>query len=285
MVWNSNIPLVGNQLAEDWADINENFTHLKNFLANIVNDWDSTTATNMFIAKTKRTGLTYADSPYTMLNTDVLMEVDASGGAITINVVSAATLGAGRFFMVKVTDATNDVTIEPNGTETIDGASNLVISTTNLAYIIYSDGANLQVLSFYADWLNQAVKTTSDVNFNTVTLAGAAGATPTANKMYKDSIVKAWINFNGTGTIAINDSFNVTSITDNGTGNYTITWDTDFADANYAWTGNSGSNSNPALAGPFATYQLAGSLQIAIRDDAAVFVDKDYIGIIAIGDQ
>jgi hypothetical protein len=33
---------------------------------------------------------------------------------------------------------------------------------------------------------------------------------------------KAWVNFNGTGTVAIRDSFNVSSITDNGTGNYRV---------------------------------------------------------------
>jgi hypothetical protein len=33
---------------------------------------------------------------------------------------------------------------------------------------------------------------------------------------------KAWVNFNGTGTVAIRASFNVTSITDNGTGDYTV---------------------------------------------------------------
>lgn len=33
---------------------------------------------------------------------------------------------------------------------------------------------------------------------------------------------RAWVNFNGTGTVAIRASFNVSSITDNGTGNYTI---------------------------------------------------------------
>jgi len=52
--------------------------------------------------------------------------------------------------------------------------------------------------------------------------------------------VKGWISFNGTGTISINDSYNVTSITDNGVGDYTITWDTDFANTNYAVVGNCG---------------------------------------------
>ena len=43
----------------------------------------------------------------------------------------------------------------------------------------------------------------------------------------------AWINFNGTGTIAIRDSFNVSSITDNSTGEYTVNFQNAFADTNY----------------------------------------------------
>lgn len=47
------------------------------------------------------------------------------------------------------------------------------------------------------------------------------------------SPIKAWVRFNGTGTPAIAGSYNVTSITDNGTGNYTINFTTAMADANY----------------------------------------------------
>ncbi len=55
--------------------------------------------------------------------------------------------------------------------------------------------------------------------------------------------VKAWVNFNGTGAVAIRASFNVSSITDNGTGDYTVNFTTALADANYATVltgGNSG---------------------------------------------
>jgi len=45
---------------------------------------------------------------------------------------------------------------------------------------------------------------------------------------------RAWVNFNGTGTVAIRASGNVTSITDNGTGDYTINLTTAMADANYS---------------------------------------------------
>lgn len=45
---------------------------------------------------------------------------------------------------------------------------------------------------------------------------------------------RAWVNFNGTGTVAIRASGNVTSITDNGTGDYTVNFTTAMADANFA---------------------------------------------------
>lgn len=44
---------------------------------------------------------------------------------------------------------------------------------------------------------------------------------------------RAWVNFNGTGTVAIRASGNVSSITDNGTGDYTVNFTTALSDANY----------------------------------------------------
>ena len=49
---------------------------------------------------------------------------------------------------------------------------------------------------------------------------------------------KAWVNFNGTGTVAIRASFNVSSITDNGTGDYTVNFKTAMPDVNYAAIGS-----------------------------------------------
>ena len=44
---------------------------------------------------------------------------------------------------------------------------------------------------------------------------------------------RAWVNFNGTGTVAIQDSGNVSSVADNGTGTYTINFSSNFPDVNY----------------------------------------------------
>jgi hypothetical protein len=50
-------------------------------------------------------------------------------------------------------------------------------------------------------------------------------------------MAKAWVNFNGTGTVAIRDSYNVSSITDNGTGSYSINFTTSLSNANYSVSG------------------------------------------------
>ena len=59
----------------------------------------------------------------------------------------------------------------------------------------------------------------------------ASGSAP----MY---VCRAWVNFNGTGTVAIRSSGNVSSITDNGTGDYTVNFTSALQDANYAWIGS-----------------------------------------------
>jgi hypothetical protein len=53
---------------------------------------------------------------------------------------------------------------------------------------------------------------------------------------------QAWVNFDGTGTVAIRDQFNVSSITDNGTGNYTVNFTTAMASTNYCFLGSTNRN-------------------------------------------
>lgn len=51
---------------------------------------------------------------------------------------------------------------------------------------------------------------------------------------------RAWVNFNGTGTVAIRASGNVTSITDDGVGQFTVNFATAMPDANYSLVGTTG---------------------------------------------
>lgn len=57
--------------------------------------------------------------------------------------------------------------------------------------------------------------------------------------LYPAYFCRAWVNFNGTGTVAIRSSGNITSITDYGTGDYAVTFTTAMPDINYASTGAS----------------------------------------------
>jgi hypothetical protein len=62
------------------------------------------------------------------------------------------------------------------------------------------------------------------------------------------TLCRAWVNFNGTGTVAIRDSFNVSSITDHSTGTYSVNFATAFSDFHYATTiagGNTADSSTP----------------------------------------
>ena len=69
---------------------------------------------------------------------------------------------------------------------------------------------------------------------------------------------RAWVNFNGTGTVAIRASFNVSSITDNGVGDYTVNFTTAMPDVNYAVSGcggpdvATGTAANGTLISPFS---------------------------------
>jgi hypothetical protein len=78
-----------------------------------------------------------------------------------------------------------------------------------------------------AGGLPDGVITTDDIAANAVTFA-KIGTTE------QGQLCKAWVNFNGTGTVAIRASYNVSSITDNGVGDYTVNFTSALADANYA---------------------------------------------------
>ncbi len=72
---------------------------------------------------------------------------------------------------------------------------------------------------------------------------------------------KAWVRFNGTGTVGINDSHNVSSITDVAAGSYTINFTNSMANSNYAWSGNAAYTSGFDLWMEHAT-SLTTSLRI-----------------------
>lgn len=86
----------------------------------------------------------------------------------------------------------------------------------------------------------------STARFNT--LQNAAGTKSVPVETVVDGSAKAWVNFNGTGTVAIRAAFNVTSITDNGIGDYTVNFTNPLPDTNYVAFCNVGGTSGNRLA-------------------------------------
>lgn len=90
---------------------------------------------------------------------------------------------------------------------------------------------------------------------------------------------RAWVNFNGTGTVAIRASGNVTSITDNGTGDYTINFTTAMPDANYAASVTGYSGGEEAFIRS-ATAPAAGALRVGIQGSGGASADVAHVHVV-----
>lgn len=84
---------------------------------------------------------------YTMVDIDALIKVDATTGGKTVSLLTAAGR-AGRRIIVKKTDASaNTVTIDPAGSETLDGSSAISLTQQYAVREYMSDGTNWQLIA------------------------------------------------------------------------------------------------------------------------------------------
>ena len=83
---------------------------------------------------------------YTATASDEVIFVDATAGAVTINLPTAVGI-SGKAYYIKKTDASiNAVTVDASGTETIDGALTMTTITRFVSWTLVSDGANWGIL-------------------------------------------------------------------------------------------------------------------------------------------
>jgi hypothetical protein len=124
-----------------------------------------------------------------------------------------------------------------------------------------------------AGGLPDGVITTDDIAANAVTYA-KIGTTE------QGQLCKAWVNFNGTGTVAIRASYNVSSITDNGTGDYTVNFTSAMVDANYSvigmgdWATMAWITLNTSLTSPATT-----SVRLQTRTSASNLADCGFTNV------
>jgi hypothetical protein len=102
---------------------------------------------------------------------------------------------------------------------------------------------------------------TSTAGFDSADLTGDIAAARITNALNATGSApiyacRAWVNFNGTGTVAIRASGNVSSITDNGTGDYTVNFTNAMTDANYCFNISANDNGT-GTGGPAQTNGFA----------------------------
>jgi hypothetical protein len=83
---------------------------------------------------------------------------------------------------------------------------------------------------------------------STLNVSNISDGTDTVGTGYVvNGSAKAWVNFNGTGTAAIRDSFNIASLTDNGTGDYTVNFSNVFSSGDYSAVSQGGRGTTGAV--------------------------------------
>jgi hypothetical protein len=194
------------------------------------------------------------------------------------------------------------------GTSSPSSPLNVVSASSSLAIAINgrsSDG--LGAMYFYANngSTQYATITTSATEFRLSSVPAAAVQTFYTNgaeRMRIDSSgvlsfnsgygsvaaaygCRAWVNFNGTGTVAIRASANVSSITDNGTGDYTINLTTAMPDINYNVIGNASNGTNwtygpaPFISSPSLAEvaPTTSAVRLVVGSNAGSFLDAKYV--------
>ena len=91
--------------------------------------------------------ITDSNSPYTATYTNSIISCDTTSGAITINLPAAGATNVGAGFVLTVKDqagttGSNNITLDPNGSETIDGSATAVMTVNWSSLTIYSNGSN-----------------------------------------------------------------------------------------------------------------------------------------------
>ena len=194
-----------------------------------------------------------------MSSTTEVMRIDSSGN-----------LGVGTTSPSARLDSTRSFT--SSGLAAVVSSPNLALTNTaNFGYPVgmlfraplASGGSVINNASIWAEWSGTNNAYLGFATTNSGTLAERMRIDSSGNLLFNSGYgsvataygVRAWVNFNGTGTPSIRASGNVSSITDNGTGNFTVNFSTAMPDANYSVAGMASDTGGVGNRGLVALYR------------------------------
>jgi len=197
--------------------------------------------------------------------------------------------------------------LETNTIDTVSGTSTLQVGSTNTSTItLGASGDTINVPSGATFNINGTAGTgvgvagiTSSADGTAITIDSSENVSMAQNVGFNSGFgsattvygVRAWVNFNGTGTLAIRDSGGVSSVTDVGTGAYRANFSNNMPDAKFTGITNAG----PVISTGAKQFNfcccsqpdVVGSVTITNRevdvdDNGFSSADSAYIGLIAI---
>jgi hypothetical protein len=224
------------------------------------------------------------------------------GSAISAVIPSGATLGTtdavlSRVMILAIDNAGTVEIAVCNSSATLDESA--LISTTVLdtasdsATVVYSTTARTNVPFRVVGFVESTQSTAGTWASAPSKIQGYGGlalspdikAALNASGSAPVYAARAWVNFNGTGTVAIRSSGNVSSIVDNGVGDYTVNFTTAMPDANYAVTINAkypafpGSTGVPIYGINRNTDLTTGAVRINTANALETLVDMDIVSV------
>ena len=146
-------------------------------------------------------------------------------GNSTGNTLAKATLTAGSG--ISITNGAGSITIASSGGS---GTVTSVAAGAGMDFTTITTSGSV-AMGTPSTITNTSTNTASGTSHNHA-LTGELVETTSGSPLYYGA--RAWVNFNGTGTVSIRDSVNVSSISDNGVGTYTVNFSTAMPDANYS---------------------------------------------------
>lgn len=132
------------------------------------------------------------------------------------------------------------------------------------------DGTDFQLLDFKETAATPSATVDAEGTVELATQAevkaeSATRVSTAANMLYHPGVQKAWVSLTGSGTAIIKSDYNVSSIIDNGTGDYTVNFDSNFLNVNYSFT--------------FGTEAGSGSTLVATVDQGTIAVSSINIEV------